>query len=997
MPPMYFRSVIAIALSFGSNIFAAERHVLTDDGPFYSATIEAHWPRNNITYKGIAIRLGDNKAGILYDTDLMRVAAGWISSDGNYLNHAADIMQSRDHRATLINGKQIFATNPYPGWADTLRPERGEGFDDPRSKESPFGPLPKRWAKYRGLYVHGDNVVMSYTVGNREVLESPAIESVNGIDLITRSFNLGKSGSRHRLNVCERSGSIGSIMSNGRIAVLRRRPSSAPGQPPDRAIVDVDRNAHNPSWLAMGAPSKNDFADASSANRVTMWYVEGYASPTTASGAKGRMLARLNDGKPARGVDDNDRAVSFSGEAARWIVDLKTSVEVKHVDTFSWGSSEDAIQQYDLYGSDSIKMPSTGARDPVAGGWDKIAHVDTKAQGAGGAHGVKIHRGEPHILGRYRRLMFVSNNPKSRFSEIDIFTKDGKPKFTNPRLEPNEITAVALVGGPSGAALHIANRTRVRLTVPRTSSDSRIKLVMWTGPASDLAKFQGALTRIASARDLKALTKGGPMRWKKTIATKGNLGKRGKAYEVDTLKLPDDNPWNAWMRPGGFDFFADGKHAALCNINGDVWIVSGIDAGLQNLKWQRVATGLFHPLGLEIVDQQIHILGRDQITRLHDLNGDGEIDFYENFHNEMHVTSNFHEFATGLQTDATGNFYFAKAAPVRNGGRGFDRIAKHHGSVMRLSKDAQKLDVIATGLRAANGIGVRADGQITTGDNEGSWMPRCRLNWVKPGGFYGVPPVAHQRSSPTKYDPPLCWFPKEVDNSSGGQVWVTSNKWGSLEDHLLHLSYGTSSLFHVLMEEVDGVMQGGVVRFPLTFESGIMRAAFNPVDGQLYVCGLKGWQTNGVRDGCFQRVRFTGKPFTIPTGMNVHSNGIRITFNNPVDRKDAADPQVWAIEQWNYVWSHQYGSPEVSALNPDQKVLDRAKTTEMHDYRKHDKLAIKRVQVSRDGRSVFIELSDVRAVMQMKISFDMVDARGDDVVYQIHNTINRVGRRFRGF
>jgi hypothetical protein len=39
-----------------------------------------------------------------------------------------------------------------------------------------------------------------------------------------------------------------------------------------------------------------------------------------------------------------------------------------------------------------------------------------------------------------------------------------------------------------------------------------------------------------------------------------------------------------------------------------------------------------------------------------------------------------------------------------------------------------------------------------------------------------------------------------------------------------------------------------------------MRARFRKQDGQLYVCGLRGWQTAGVMDACLQRVRNTGKP-----------------------------------------------------------------------------------------------------------------------------------------
>ena len=54
------------------------------------------------------------------------------------------------------------------------------------------------------------------------------------------------------------------------------------------------------------------------------------------------------------------------------------------------------------------------------------------------------------------------------------------------------------------------------------------------------------------------------------------------------------------MRIGAFDFFADGKSAAVCTWDGDVWIVTGITMSqLQKVKWKRFATGLHEPLGLK--------------------------------------------------------------------------------------------------------------------------------------------------------------------------------------------------------------------------------------------------------------------------------------------------------------------------------------------------------------------------------------------------------------
>jgi len=51
-----------------------------------------------------------------------------------------------------------------------------------------------------------------------------------------------------------------------------------------------------------------------------------------------------------------------------------------------------------------------------------------------------------------------------------------------------------------------------------------------------------------------------------------------------------------------------------------------------------------------------------------------------------------------------------------------------------------------------------------------------------------------------------------------------------------------------------------VVRFPLKFPSSVMRGRYNPVDGQLYVAGLRGWSSSAAKDCAFQRIRYAGGP-----------------------------------------------------------------------------------------------------------------------------------------
>lgn len=471
--------------------------------------------------------------------------------------------------------------------------------------------------------------------------------------------------------------------------------------------------------------------------------------------------------------------------------------------------------------------------------------------------------------------------------------------------------------------------------------------------------------------DLRPMLAPKPGRWGDALVTVGKLATSGGdgPYVVDTITPPEPNPYQSWLRFSGFDFFADPTKAAICSVSGDVWLVSGLNEKLDHVTWKRFATGLFQPLGLKIVGDVVYVTCRDGILRLHDEDGDGEADFYEAFNNDVTITSHYHEFCLGLETDQAGNFYFCK------GGNLGEAEIPHQGTLNRISKDGSRLETIATGFRAPNGLSIGPRDQITTADNEGNWVPASRVDLVSPGGFYGHVFTAHRDPKPTKYDGPLFWLPKNADNSSGAQVWVTSHRWGPFEGDLLHTSYGMSSLFKAFYETVDGVTQGGAVRFPLKFDSGVMRGRFSPGDGQLYICGLVIWQSNGAQKGAFHRVRYTGKPVASVRDLRVKPGGVEMSFTTELDRASTEDPANWSVERWNYKWTESYGSPEFSVQEPDRKG--------------HDTLNVKSVTLVAADR-VRMELPEIAPVMQQRVKFAIKAKSGQPVEQELWHTIHRV-------
>ena len=218
------------------------------------------------------------------------------------------------------------------------------------------------------------------------------------------------------------------------------------------------------------------------------------------------------------------------------------------------------------------------------------------------------------------------------------------------------------------------------------------------------------------------------------------------------------------------------------------------------------------------------------------------------------AATNFHAFTMNLETDAEGNFYFAKATPwpPHVQGEGPPRAAEitpHHGVLFKLSPDGRDLEVIATGLRNPNGLTMSPDGVMAYPDNQGNWVPTSNVIRIEEGGFHGFVPSAQHIEVPDDPIQPILWIPHYVDNSPGSPVWITSDTWpDELQGQLMLTSYGRANLSVLLTEEVDGVMQGGLMNLPLEFKSGTMRGRFHE-DGHLYIVGLTSWQSIGQDDG----------------------------------------------------------------------------------------------------------------------------------------------------
>ena len=460
--------------------------------------------------------------------------------------------------------------------------------------------------------------------------------------------------------------------------------------------------------------------------------------------------------------------------------------------------------------------------------------------------------------------------------------------------------------------------------------------------------------------------------WPQVLETRIERGDDDDPLAVDRLVPPNTNPWNAQLRLSGLDFLGrDGDTAAVCTWDGDVWRVSGLLDREGLLKWKRIASGLFQPLGLKVIGGVIHVGCRDRIVRLVDLDDDGQIDRYDTVNDDHQVTEHFHEFAMGLETDDAGNLYYAKSAR-----HALPAVVPHHGTLLKVSPDGATTEIVARGFRAANGVCVEPDGTFWVTDQEGHWNPKNRINHVRSGGFYGNMFGYHDITDARDeaMEPPAIWITNAFDRSPAELLRVPADTWSPLAGHLLELSYGEGRVHLVLTEPVADprdpkrkVLQGGMLALPIPdLPTGVMRGRFNPGDGQLYACGLFAWAGNRTEPGGLFRLRRTEKPLVVPTQLHAEAGKLVLTFPKKLNSETGTDTGNFHVKTWTIRRSADYGSPHF-----DER--DRTVTA---------------ATLSADGTTLTLDVEGFESTRCYSLTWDLDAADGSAVAGTIHGTVS---------
>ena len=946
--------------------------ITMDYGQSLINTYEVGNNGSNFAFKGIATRLDDGVGGVsrgnrwmIFDHDTLRMAAAWQGQ--GFIDWQGIHFDGKHGVHPHVVGEVLAANKTAPGWAN---PEDGS-FADPRVlglDGRRYGPLPKTWAKYHGLYRHGSDRIISYSVGSANILEMPRL-LVESPAVFARQFEIAPRNHKLTLRVADLPGG------KSELAQLKKWDEDG------SALVVHTGQADAPASDAMAFDGAA-FAEVAEGDAFDMTKSDFSIAARIRTKQGGTIFAQTTPGP--KWVPDGKVFFVRGGKLCYDIGWVGVVRSKKNVDDGKW---HDVVMTWDqktstvslwIDGKLDQQQP-LGPKQPLKETVVRIGYASPNFPDPGYFRG-KIESvrffdkklDEAAIKDQAKQPFPVANWQPEKVEEGRVINQSGKPyhaKITRgtPKLAGANFLVAGMKNPPADSAFRIDGAS---LLLDLPASDRPTRFTLWftsAETAEDVDAVVGAV-KLAStgASDLQAATQGSPARWPEVIETKTAPGTNEGPFAADVLTLPDNNPWNAQVRMTGFDFYPGGDRAAVCAWDGDVWLVDGLMAKDGTLRWRRIASGLFQPLGLKIVDGVIYVTCRDQLVILRDLNGDLETDFYECFNNDHQVTEHFHEFAMGLQVDDNGNFYYAKSARHAK-----TAVVPHHGTLLRVSPDGERTDILATGFRAANGVCLNPDGTFVVTDQEGHWNPKNRINWVEEGGFYGNMYGYHEVTdeSDEAMDPPLCWITNEFDRSPAELLWVPEDCWGSLGGSLFSLSYGYGKVYVVPFETVDGLKQGGMCELPLPqFPTGIARGRFSEADGQLYVCGMFAWGSNQHQPGGFYRIRRTEEPAYLPIGLNASTDGVQITFSGELDPKTATDPENYAITAWDLQRSKNYGSKH-------------------YNERPWKASAAK---LSADRKAVTLTLPEIEPTWGMEIRCFLKSAEGTPVNVRIHNTIHRL-------
>lgn len=419
-------------------------------------------------------------------------------------------------------------------------------------------------------------------------------------------------------------------------------------------------------------------------------------------------------------------------------------------------------------------------------------------------------------------------------------------------------------------------------------------------------------------------------------------------------------PLSAEQMPTALAWRPDGQ-LLIASLKGRVWLARDTNGDGDEDTLAPISDELAAPYGLAVGERYVDVTTKYGVVRLHDENQDGVAERSEIVASGWGHTADYHDWTTGLPSDADGNFYIGLACQQDKRSAA---AAKWRGTVVKLiprtpTPDEPRrfeLQLVSGGHRFPMGVALNPAGAVFVTDNQGNYNPFNELNHARPGVRFGFINAIEQKPDfKPPVEEPAINLPHPWTRSVNGLAFLATpaalraklrrDAFGPFEGHLIGCEYDTRRLIRMSLRRVGDTYQGTAYPFSVSMEDpardflGPLCAAVSP-NGDLYVGGIRdsGW---GAGNNIGEVVRLRPTLDKLPAGIAeawVERGRLVVSFTSAVDRTKAADPSNYAIESYRRVATPAYGGPD----------MDRRAE------------AVQRVEVSDDARRVTLELQPLR-------------------------------------
>jgi hypothetical protein len=107
----------------------------------------------------------------------------------------------------------------------------------------------------------------------------------------------------------------------------------------------------------------------------------------------------------------------------------------------------------------------------------------------------------------------------------------------------------------------------------------------------------------------------------------------------------------------------------------------------------------------------------------------------------------------------------------------------------------------------------------------------------------------------------------------------------------------------------------------------------------------------------------------LPVGLHATRRGLKITFSGELDREASERAEAYTVKTWDIKRSARYGS----------------------NHYNEKQLRVTAASLSADGKTVTLDVPDIRPTWCMSVGYRIRGANGASVENTIHNTVHHLG------